>query len=187
MTVNQITLTNLNVRQSITILIVKIMLVDILMAALVITAYFLIVAGSEYVSNYSLNTLLFLSVFVALGIIKFAINAYIILLWLYEYYEITTEYVIHKKGFIFKKAEKYKLANVRAINVEDSFLGQIFNYATITLFDIRLNKYLDMYLIHNPRRYEKVLKQIRPDLETKTDNVNLPLIPKGERIEESDE
>ena len=168
-------LTYLNIRQSITILVAKIMLLDFLAAALTIGFYFILIVGSNIANYNSVNNPAFLSIFIFLGIVKTLTNAYIILAWLNEYYEITPEYIVHKHGIIFKKAEQYRLDHVRGADVIDSFLGEVFNFATITLYDIRLNKYLDMYLIHNARRYAKILKQLRPHLEMREDHVWTPI------------
>ncbi|MBI3888120.1 PH domain-containing protein [Candidatus Microgenomates bacterium] len=118
--------------------------------------------------------MLFLSVFGVVGICKIFLSIYIVLLWLNEYYEITPENIIHKRGIIFRKSEMYRLSKVREIKVHDSFLGELLNFATITLYDIRLQKYLDLYLIHNPKRYERILKTLRPSLEVQTDRVHIP-------------
>lgn len=176
----KITLTYLNIRQSISILIARLILIDVILAGIVIGAYFLIVQGELLINNRSWETLIFLSIFGLIGLIKLAITCYVVLLWLNEYYEITPEYIYHRKGLIFKKREQYRIDHVRRITVEDSFLGEMFNFATITLFDIRFNKYLDMYLIHNARRYAKVLQQLQPEIEIKEDHVWLPFLKREE-------
>lgn len=173
----KITLTNLNIRQSISILIAKLFLIDVLSAFIVIGFYFALLRGEEMLKVVLSDTPIFLTVFIILGIAKILMDAYIVLTWLNEYYEITPEYIFHKKGIIFRKTEQYRLDHVRGMDVQDSFLGEILNFGTITLFDIRLNKYLDMYLIHNPRRYVRVLKELRPHIETKRDHINLPFMP----------
>lgn len=170
----QITLTYLNVRESIAILLSKLVVTDIVLAGIIIGIYFALVRGTQFLGLDLVNPTLFLSLFISLGIVKILITCFVVLDWLYEYYEITPEYVVHKHGIIFKKQEHFKMENIRAINVQDSFLGQIFNFATITIYDVRLNKYLDMYLIHNAKRYAKVFKQLRPNLELKEDRVWLP-------------
>lgn len=180
----QITLTYLNIRQSIAILIAKLVLIDLIMAAIVIGSYFFIIQGAQYLHTTSLNTSLFLLVFAVAGIIKILIDIYVVLLWLNEYYEITPEYIVHKYGLFYRKQEHYRLDHVRAIDVDDSLLGEIFNFATITLYDIRLNKYLDMYLIHNARRYAKVLKELRPHLELKEDKVWVPSLGGDNTVDE---
>lgn len=181
---HKITFTYLNIRQSIVILLAKLIFIDFLLAVLVIGFYFVLVRSDE-IFGISLDiTSLFLAAFVITGIIKIALSIYVVLLWLNEYYEITPESIIHRTGVIFRKAQLYELDKIRVMDVQDSFIGEIFNFATITLYDIRLNKYLDMYLIHNPQRYAHVLKELRPHIEIKEDSVRLPFMPKKDLIKE---
>lgn len=175
----KITLTYLNIRQSISILIARLILIDVILAAIVVGIYYLVIK-SEFISDSSLDSLIFLSLFGLTGLVKIIITCYVVLLWLNEYYEITPEYIYYKKGLIFKKKEQYRIDHIRRITVEDSFIGELFNFATITLYDIRFNKYLDMYLVHNARRYAKVLQELQPEIEIKEDHVWLPFIKHGE-------
>lgn len=172
----KITLTYLNIRQSIAILIAKLTTIDIVLALIVIGFYYLIVQSNSLVNDITLASNIFLGFFILIGIFKIIIGCYVVLLWLNEYYEITPEHVIHRKGIIFKTQEQYQIDHVRRISVQDSFIGELLNFATITLYDIRLNKYLDMYLIHNARRYAKVFQQLRPHIEIKEDHVWLPFV-----------
>lgn len=180
---DKITLTYLNIRQSIVILIAKLVLIDVILAIFIVGFYFLIVQSSLTVSNLGVATYLFLGLFAATGVFKIFISCYVVLLWLNEYYEITPEFVIYRRGVIFKKQEQYRIDHVRRIDVEDSFIGEMLNFATITLYDIRLNKYLDMYLIHNARRYANVFHQLRPSIEMKEDHVWVPFLKRPENAE----
>lgn len=182
----EISITHINIRQSIAILISKLVVIDVILAVFVIGFYFLIVVSQLSVSDVNTATILFLIFFIAAGIFKILLGCYVVLLWINEYYEITAEYVIHRKGLIFKKQEKYRIDHIRRIEVEDSFLGELLNFATISVYDIRFNKYLDMVLIHNARRYAKVFKQLRPDIEIKEDKVALPFM-KSEVMESEEE
>lgn len=177
---DRITLSYLNIRQSISILIARLILIDLLLAAVVISAYFLVVQAGFFIHSPGYGSIFFLSIFGAIGLIKVFVTAYVVLLWLNEYYEITPEYIYYKRGLIFKKTEQYRIDHIRRINVEDSFIGELFNFATITLYDIRFQKYLDMYLIHNARRYAKILQQLQPEIEIKEDHVWLPFIKHDE-------
>lgn len=180
---NNITLTYLNIRQSIAILLLKLVLTDFILAFIVISFYFVLVQGERFSIYVSQNTTVFLLVFAALGIIKIGISIYVVLQWLFEYYEITPDNIIHRSGIIERKTTMYNLNKVRVMEVKDSFFGELFNYATITLYDIRLNKYLDMYLIHNPQRYANVLRSLQPELEMKTDRISLPFMKKEKHEE----
>lgn len=166
-----ITLTNLNIRQSISILLMKLVFIDFIAAVIVIAVYFGVVTGGNWLNYNYANTGVFLSFFIGIGLLKLIVDILAVLQWLNEYYEITPEYIIHKTGIIFRKTEKYRIENVRMMDVVDSFFGELLNFGTITLFDIRLEKYLDMYMIHNPRRYARVLKQLRPAIEAKEDSI----------------
>jgi hypothetical protein len=110
--------------------------------------------------------------------VKLLLSTYTILLWLNEYYEITPEFVSHRKGIVHRTQEKYKLENLRKIIVNNTLFGEMFNFGTVSFFDIRLNKYLDMYLIHNPDRYANIFKKLIPDIEVKEDRIWLPYMKK---------
>ena len=173
-------LTYLNIRHSISVLLIKLVVIDFMIAALLISFYFALVRGEEIVNIALTHTYLFLVVFGILGIIKILTTSYVVLQWLYEYYEITPDEIVHKNGIIFKKIEKYRFDNIRAISLSESFIGELLNFGTITLYDIRMQKYLDMYLIHNPKRYYKVIKELNPDIEYKTDETIIPLLTHAE-------
>ncbi len=169
--IHEITLTNINIRQSISILLAKLIFIDIIAAIIVVAVYFGVVTGGNLLNYNSANTFLFLFFFLAVGVVKLIVDSLAVLLWLNEYYEITPEHIIHKRGILFRKKEQYRIDHVRMLDVQDSFFGELLNFGTITLFDIRLEKYLDMYLIHNPKRYAKILKQLKPTIEMKEDSV----------------
>lgn len=175
----EITLTYLNIRQSITILLSKLFFVDFLAVILVVFSYYSIVKGGE-ISNYRTEfTPMFLLIFATLGILKIVADIYVVLQWLFEYYEITPTFISHKRGVIFRTEERYQLDNVREIAISDSLLGEIFNFGTITVYDLRRQKYFDMYLIHNPQRYAKVLSKLKPNIELKNEETILVTFKKG--------
>lgn len=175
-----VTLTHLNVRQSIIILIAKLITTDVLLAIVVIGLYLLYITGTTISNLIIIDPLVFFIIFLIAGFVKIFLTTYVVLLWLYEYYEITAEHIIHKKGIIFQKTEQYRIDHIRRIDVQDTFFGELFNYATISIFDIRLNKLMDMVLVHNPNRYARVLRELKPDLETEKERTELPFLPKDE-------
>lgn len=178
MSEHRITFTYLNIRQSITILLTKLITADILLAGIVIGFYWVLVSGKDFLGIEFDSDYLFLGIFGFIGLIKIWISIYVVLQWLNDYYEITPDYIYHKKGIIFRRTEQYKIDHIRRIDVQDTFLGELFNFATVSLYDIRLNKYLDLYLIHNPQRYAHILKELNPNIEAESDRVRLPFMPK---------
>ncbi len=175
-------LTHLNIRQSIAILLFRLILIDLLMAGFIIGFYSILARVDLTDLVYLSPTETFFYVFGLLGFTKILVTIWVVLKWLYEYYEITPEYIIHKRGLIFRRTEQYRIDHVRMIDIQDTLLGELFNFSTVTLYDLRLNKYLDLYLIHNPQRYALVIKSLKPDIEVKDDKTILPFIPKREEI-----
>jgi hypothetical protein len=151
------------------------------LTSLTIGTYWFLTVLEGYLQISDTRTFLFLILLGFVGILKITITVFVVLQWLNEYYEITSEYIYHKKGLIFRTTQEYRIDQVRRIEIKDSFLGELFNFATVTFFDIRLNKTVDFYLIHNPTRYINILKQIKPTIEILEDHTNFPFLPK-ERV-----
>lgn len=84
----------------------------------------------------------------------------IIINWLEEYYEITPDEVIHKRGLFFKKEERYPLEHIRSIGLSQGILGRIFNYGTLTLHNWLKDRYIYLYLIHSPTKYHQILQSL---------------------------
>lgn len=176
----KITLTYLNIRQSIIILLMKIISADFVLAALVIGCYWLLTIIENYADITFARTFIFLVILGTTGVIKIVLTIYVVLQWLNEYYEITPEYIYHKKGIIFRQEKQFRIDQIRRLDVRDSLIGEIFNFATISVFDQRLNRLLDMYLIHNPIRYIKILQQLKPTVEVEDEKTRLPFLPKNQ-------
>lgn len=155
-----ITVTHINVRQSITLLLTKIMVTDFIAAMTIMTLFSALCHFAPNVSYtqriLSYNT----SFFVFLGLMKILFTLYIILLWLNDYYEVMPEKVIHKSGVIWRTEQEYELEYVRTIKISQGLFGRIFDFGTIGLYDIRKNLVFDMYLIHDPHRYLHILEHL---------------------------
>lgn len=157
--------THLTVRQSITILILKLILIDILTAVIFLVSHSILfntdVTNSLNINQNFYNTLVFL----ILVFCKISLTIYLVLRWLNEYYEIKPNEIIHKNGIIFRKVKRHDLALIRAAKVKRNLVARLLNYGTIDLYDIRLQKDIELYLIHNPIKYLRILESIIPDLE----------------------
>ncbi len=179
-------LTYYNIRHSISVLLFKIVLIDFLAGAFHVSIYFALVKGEHFMNYTFTDNPISLLVYAIIIASQVFLTSYIVLQWLNEYYEITPDEIVHKNGIIFKKIDKYRFDNVRAISISENFIGELLNLGTITLYDIRMQKYLDMYLIHNPRRYFKVIKAMKPNIEYKKEETIVPLLTKDEEVGEND-
>lgn len=148
---------HINIRQSISILVIRIILIEI-----IADSVYLLLCYSLLCREFTLPGRADVLIFSAL---KLALIIFVILQWLNDYCEITPNAILHRKGIIFRTEEKYELVNLKLIGMKQGFIGKILNFGTITLYDWFLKKHSYLYLIHNPQRYFRILK----DLVSKTD------------------
>ncbi len=160
---DKIAVSHLNIRPSISLLLMQLILLNILALAIIIGLYLATLIYSPAMDLF-LNYYIGLPILGLIFLFQITLMVYGVLQWLNEYYEITTKMVYHKKGLVFRSIQKYPLEAVKYISLDQDFLGKIFNYGTIMLYDQRREKRLDLYLIHNPIRYMEVFEKIAPAL-----------------------
>lgn len=149
--------THINIRQSISVLIIRVILIEVVSTVLYISSCFLFACSISH-SFFNITA-------VGFSVSKLILVVYLIYQWLTEYYEIRPDMVVHRKGFFFQKEEKCPLKYVREIEFEQSLAGRILNYGTINLFDWQTEHKHDLYMIHNPRKYLSLLNRLVPDTE----------------------
>lgn len=160
---SSITVTHITVRQSIFFLVLKLLFLEIV-AALSIIAFHIVLAN--YATQYSLNIAFFnIPIFILLVLLKTIFMIYVIASWLEEYYEITPTEVLHRKGFLFRREERYTLDHVGSITLEQGLFGRIFNFGSLKLFDWALEENVYIYLIHSPLKYHHILETLLPDVD----------------------
>lgn len=158
---SSIAVSHITVRQSIFFLVLKLLFLEIVAAGSIIAFHIFL---SSYLIRYSQNINLFnIPVFILLVILKTFFMIYVIVTWLEEYYEITPKEVIHRKGFLFRREERYTLEHIGSIILEQGLLGRIFNFGTLKLFDWALEENVYIYLIHSPLKYHHILETLLPD------------------------
>ncbi len=158
----EITVSHITIRQSISVLLGKIILIEILSGVLVVLGYAIFVSpnlASVVGSGLNIGYLLF---FVGLVCLKIGLMIAVTVQWLEEYYEITPKELVHRSGFIFKKEESFSLEHLGTLEYDQSVLGRIFNYGTVRCFNWSTEKEVSLYLIHNPRKYHRILKGLLP-------------------------
>lgn len=174
-----IRVTHINIRLSISILLLKLIFLEII-AALLIIIFHASLYEFDGTRLAEMGIRIFnIPLFLVLIIIKTLLTVIVILQWLNEYYEITKTIIYHRKGLIFKTEEKYLLEKIALVEVKQSLLGKIFNFGTISLYDEKGNKYEELYLIHNPLRYAKVIEDLLPKAEIRKQIVREHLIEKN--------
>ena len=179
---NKIVVSHVTIRQSISFLMFQLIVLELISGAIIIFFYSTLVPTGIIENIFSnsygmINTLLFV-VFV-FGKILFMI--FVVAVWLNEYYEITPREVIHKSGLFFRKEERLVLSHVDSVELHQSFLGRMFNFGNLVLFNWVLEKNTLLYLIHNPKKYLRILQDLLPQSDQKKQIIRERIIEK-ERV-----
>lgn len=125
--------------------------------------FFLVVASISFLGQYLTfeNPFpLYLIFLVILLMVNVQIIFSIILKWHFEYIEITRSAIIKHKGILYKKEETFACNFIETITFNQNFLGMIFNYGTLELFDPALKEPIYLYNIASPKKYSEVIKKI---------------------------
>ena len=177
----KIILAHVNVRLSITLLLFRLILKDILITGIIISLY-LLTSSSQY-TLFGLGLLHYSFIlFVLLNIFETTLSILLIVQWINEYYEISTYRVIHRKGIFFKKEERYSLQNIKQVKIEQDVLGKLLRYGTVTLYDWRLNKSAVLFNIHHPHKYLRILEDLLPNVDEQHSTIGD--LPDGENEDE---
>jgi membrane protein YdbS with pleckstrin-like domain len=160
----RIYVTHVNIRLSIFFLLLKLIAIEFFAGTLIVfwhlsmAVYVKTVETMQLIVQYGIPILIFLVT------LKLFITGFIIMQWLNEYYEISATKIIYRRGILFRKADDYPIHDIKFIEVDQGFFGQMFNFGTVTLLNLRRVKYAEMYLIHNPLRYARVVEELVPGL-----------------------
>lgn len=162
---------HVNVRQSITLLLIKLMVFELISAVCVVIFHLTIINLRIYDPTVIPRFSFHLSIFLILVAIKIFITSYIILEWHEEYYEISAHSIGHYRGYLFKRHENISFKHIASIKLEQDLLGKAFNYGTIRLHSWFLGKDYFLYQIHNPFKYLKVLEDQLPGIDKMTKTI----------------
>lgn len=155
------TVSHVTIRQSIVFLISKLILIDIFSAA-VLLMFFLPIATPLPVDVKIAIISNRFAYFAAVVTAKTILSIYIVLLWLNNYYELTSEIVTHRYGIFWQKEESFKVTHIKNYGIRQGIFGKLFNYGDLHFYDWFLQQEYSMYQVHNPRKYLKILEDMLP-------------------------
>ena len=160
---NKIYVDHVTIRQSIFFLLLKLLTVEILASIGLIGFYIVILLPRLMATINSAFYSYVVPFFIVMVLLKIGVMIFIVIQWLEEYYEIDTKSIIHKQGLIFRREERFTLDHLGTITLQQGALGSLFHYGTISLYDWVDGRHIHMYLIHNPRKYHRLLQRIVPE------------------------
>ncbi len=146
-------------RESIVLIIIRLIFTEGIFGLL----FFLLSILSSYLTPY-VNTSYVLGLYFIVLAIGFLINVGIVMVialkWSTEYVEISKEGVSKHTGIFHKKEQKYACNFIEGVKLEQSFLGLLFNYGTIELYDPALKEQVYLLNIANPKKYSEIIQKI---------------------------
>lgn len=161
---NTIAVTHVNIRQSISFLLLKLVLIDIL-AAIAFLLFFPLLLANLSLGAKSLTFFSYGLYFFIIVIFKIPLSLFVVLSWLFEYYEIWRNRVVHKKGIFWTKREDHEFKDLKYLKFEQGILGKLLNFGTIIIFDWKNEVEATLYFIHNPKKHYDLLKRLVPTIE----------------------
>src|SRR3989344_2066893 len=114
---DKISISHINIRKSISILIIKLITIDILTAIIIGILFLtlnLVEVGFRFGLNASYTSFILFGI---LAVIKISISIYIVLDWINDYYEITPKEIIHRRGVMFTKEQRANFDDIRKIEL----------------------------------------------------------------------
>lgn len=156
---------HVNVRVSIAFLVLKLLVADIITTFLLVILYSAVFVTGLQQWLPADHPAWGISGIILLTMVESVLTVFVVLEWVYEYYEISPKGIAHKRGVIFKKVDRYGMQNIKQVTISQGIFGKTLNYGTVTLFDWRLDKCAEMYAIHNPRRYLRILEELLPGVD----------------------
>lgn len=146
-------------RESIVLIAIRLIAAEILFAilflvSLTITSYL----GKFFILD---NPFYFYLAFIGgLALLDVVIIFSIVLKWYFEYTDITRTAIIKHRGILYRKEQTFACNFIETITLNQDFMGMIFNYGTLELFDPALKEPIYLYNIASPKRYSDVIKKI---------------------------
>lgn len=169
---------NIIVRQSIFFLILKLIIIELIAALSAIIFHIAVISTGPGLINAESGSFI-IPLFVFLIVAKLSVMIFVIYRWLEEYYEITPEAIVYKKGFLFKNEVGNSIVHLGSLEVDQNIVGRLFNYGTLKLFNWTTEKDVTLYLIHNPMKYYAILKRLLPDVDREKHVIREHLLDEG--------
>lgn len=164
----EIIVSHVTVRQSISILLAKLIFLEII-AAVIFFLFHPFLFASQIMTSFPFVELYNTWAFITAIFAKMILTIYVVLAWLNEYYEISPALVKHKKGILFVRREQLALDDIQSISLHQGLIGKIFNFGTLSLFDWKWRKNEYLYDVHNPTKYVEIIEKLLPGIDEERD------------------
>ncbi|MDP2642740.1 MAG: PH domain-containing protein [Candidatus Peregrinibacteria bacterium] len=164
---------NYKVRAHMAVLIGRIIMAEVVLAFVGVLLSLPMFTSDESTLDFETNFYVRV-IFLGLSLIIFI---YFLLSWNYEYYIVSPHGVSSNSGIIVRKAQSIDIPAVRSVLINQSFLGRILNYGTLTLESPLLKDFFLLKNLPNPFRHATLIEKARLEAIEKMGAENV-IIPK---------
>lgn len=152
-------ISRLVLRESVFLIVARLISTEIVFGMLYL---FLSLFGS-FISSF-IDTTSFSSIYYVVVFMIFILNLWAVMMiavkWSSEYAEISQDGVVKHTGIFHKKEQKYACSFIEGVKIEQSFLGSIFDFGTIELYDPALKEQVFLYNINSPKKNSEIIQKI---------------------------
>lgn len=157
-------LINVTLRQSVAIIVFKIMALGILFLLL---HYFLGVVSQFFDTQLESfnNILLSPVIFSVLRIAELAMVSFFIVGWYFKKYVVREDRIIISRGVVLNRVKIFSIANIESLYLRQSMIQNIFGFGTLELRSPTLDENVLLRNINNPQKHMKLIQSLMPKLE----------------------
>jgi uncharacterized membrane protein YdbT with pleckstrin-like domain len=112
---------------------------------------------SVYAANYMHNNLILAKLVFVPVLVALIVWAYVGLEYVTSEYAVTTKRVMMREGFFYRHANEVRLTTISQVKVDQSLLGQLLNYGTISIN--AFGAFDSFPLISHPFEFQKQVNQ----------------------------
>lgn len=159
-------------RESTVLMSMRLLSLEILFGLIFFIAVVVISFLSTYIeiSNVISTYLLILAILLLLNMI---IAASLVLKWQFEYVEVNDSGVTKHSGILHRREEKYACHFIEVITTDQSFMGTLFNYGSLVLYDPALKDEIHIMNVTDPKKSGETIQEI---VSTKDSSQSIPFI-----------
>lgn len=152
------------IKSSVAILAMKLLALLFIVEALYVGLFYILTIASNLpLEWHHHSSIILLGTNLVKIILEFSFILYLFFEWAGISYIITKKHIIKRVGIMSSREEIFHFDNIRAITVNQSVLGKLFNYGDIELKTSASGGYqaaLILVSINNPHKYEAHLKTL---------------------------
>ncbi len=153
-----VTKSELVVKRSIPVLVLKVIAFEVLLLALyTLVRLFLFWITNSFNFDVINSPLLFYKSIV-FAVLEIMLVVFLIVDWANNYYVIKKSELVFVNGVIVSSRRDYNIANLQSIYYTQTLLGRILNFGTIVIFSPALQRDLFMYEVPSPKEVVENIK-----------------------------